>query len=105
MEKNRNFGKLDESGNVEYAPLPLVIDGENFWTNEAETYMGQGFLPIIRTEKPIEEGFCFSEYFEEEEGSLVQKWKKHEAVDIFSGYELLDIITEGVKANENPDES
>lgn len=96
MEKNRNFGKLDESGNIEYAPLPLVIDGENFWTNDPEKHLAQGYYPVIRTDKPVEEGFFFAEYFEFEEGNIIQYWKRYEEKNFFSGYELLDIITEGV---------
>ena len=34
---NKSFGKL-ENGALYYAPLPLVINGENIWTNIEKIY-------------------------------------------------------------------
>ena len=80
-KKNRNFGRVDESGNIEYAPLPLVVDGVNVWTNIAETYLKEGFYPIELTESPVKEGFFFTPYWEIENEKCVQKWAEHAKIE------------------------
>ena len=97
---NFDFGKLDESKNIEYAPIPLVVNDENIWTNVPETYIGCGYYPVRYTEMPEKEDFYYIPYYELENNEIVQKWEEHELPepDATDGYELLDIITEGVKA-------
>ena len=43
---NKNFGRLDENGNIEYAPVPLIIEEKKFWTNIPEKYLECGVYPI-----------------------------------------------------------
>lgn len=73
---NKNFGRLDENGNVEYAPVPLIIDGKKVWTNIPEKYLECGFYPIVRTEMPEKEGSYFASVWAFENGKIVQKWEE-----------------------------
>lgn len=74
---NRRFGKTDGGRNVEYAPLPLVIVGVNVWTNVPETYISEGYYPIVNTDMPEKEGCYFTSYYEQEGEVIVQKWEEH----------------------------
>lgn len=76
MKFNRNFAKL-ENGVLTYAPVPLVIDGENVWTNDETIYLEQGYYKVVRTEVPVNEGFYYTEYWEIEGDEIVQKWEEH----------------------------
>lgn len=76
-EYNYNFGKLDENGNIEFAPLPLPVNG-NTWTNDPEIYFSCGFFPIQNTEPPVKEGFYYTSFYVLENDVIVQKWEEHE---------------------------
>lgn len=78
MANNYRFAKLNESGGLEYAPLPLVINGENVWTNIEGTYNEQGYNLIERTDTPIKEGYYYTDYWELENNKIVQRWEEHE---------------------------
>lgn len=78
MAYNYKFAKLDESGALEYAPVPLVIDGKNVWTNEEAKYNLLGFYKIVYTETPEKEGYYYTSFYELEENKLVEKWEEHE---------------------------
>ena len=79
MANNFKFAKLNESGALEYAPLPLVIDGENVWTNIEAEYNKLGFYEITRTEMPEKEGYYYTAFWELSENKIVQRWQEHEA--------------------------
>lgn len=78
MAYNYNFAKLNESGGLEYAPIPLVIDGVNVWTNEEAKYNSLGFYEIVHTESPTKEGYYYTEYWALAENKIVQRWEEHE---------------------------
>lgn len=78
MRYNYKFAKINESGGLEYAPLPLVIDGVNVWTNIEAEYNALGFYEIRRTEMPEKEGFYYTDFWELAENKIVQRWEEHE---------------------------
>ena len=95
MRYNYKFARINESGGLEYAPLPLVINGENVWTNIEAEYNALGFYEIKRTEMPEKEGFYYTDfwelaemlkkegyyytdYWELSDNKIVQKWEEHE---------------------------
>ena len=79
MRNNFKFARINESGGLEYAPLPLVIDGVNVWTNIEAEYNALGFYEIKRTEMPEKEGFYYTAFWELENNKIVQRWEEHEA--------------------------
>ena len=79
MTYNYRYAKLNESGGLEYAPLPLVINGENVWTNIEAEYNALGFYEIKRTEMPEKEGYYYTVFWELAENKIVQRWEEHEA--------------------------
>ena len=100
---NRNFGKLDEGGNILYAPVPLPVDG-NVWTNSPEIHLKCGYYPVVRTDNAGREGYYYSSYFEFEDGVILQKWTEHEIppeempVETVTEAELQAAIREGVNS-------
>lgn len=78
MAYNFKYAKLNESGGLEYAPFPLVINGENVWTNIEAEYNALGFYEIKRTEMPEKEGYYYTDYLELENNKIVQRWEEHE---------------------------
>ena len=79
MSYNYKFAKIKEDGALEYAPLPLVINGVNVWTNEEAKYNALGFYEITRTEMPEKEGYYYTVFWELENNKIVQRWEEHEA--------------------------
>ena len=79
MTNNFKYAKLNESGALEYAPLPLVINGEKVWTNIEGTYNEQGYYLIERTDTPIKEGYYYTDYWELSDNKIVQRWQEHES--------------------------
>lgn len=78
MAYNYKYAKIKEDGALEYAPLPLVIDGKNVWTNIEAEYNALGFYEITRTEMPEKEGFYYTDFWELAENKIVQRWQEHE---------------------------
>ena len=78
MRYNWKFAKIKEDGGLEYAPLPLVINGENVWTNIESEYNALGFYEITRTEMPEKEGYYYTDFWELAENKIVQRWEEHE---------------------------
>lgn len=78
MAYNFKFAKIKEDGALEYAPLPLVINGVNVWTNIEAEYNKLGFYEITRTEMPEKEGFYYTDFWELAENKIVQRWEEHE---------------------------
>ena len=78
MKRNYKYGKL-ENGALVYAPNKLVIGTEQIFNAPAEIYKKQGYLPIVNTEPPEdEEGFYYSPFYAEVDGSIVKQWEKVE---------------------------
>ena len=78
MEYNYKYAKIKEDGAIEYAPLPLVINGENVWTNIEAEYNALGFYEIKRTEMPEKEGYYYTDFWELADNKIVQRWQEHE---------------------------
>ena len=79
MEKHSvNFAKIDENGEILYAPLMLIIGGVKTWTNIAKIYLDRGYYPVEYSEEPKKEGFFYTSKWELVDGKCVQKWEEHE---------------------------
>lgn len=78
MAYNYKYAKIKEDGALEYAPLPLVINGKNVWTNIEAEYNALGFYEITRTAIPEKEGYYYTDFWELAENKIVQRWQEHE---------------------------
>lgn len=89
------FGRV-VNGAVQYAPKPLVINGQRMWTNNATIYHQNGWFTVRRTPMPTKEGFYYTEYWEEDEEGyeVVQRWREHEIVEPEPSE--IDMLTERV---------
>lgn len=70
------FAKL-ENDTLVYAELPLVIDGQNVWTNDASVMLTQGFYPVVRSEMPTKDGYYYTESWAVVDNELVNTWTEH----------------------------
>ena len=99
---NRNFGRPDENGNIEYAPIPLVIGEKNIWTNVPDTHHILGYYLVESTDAPSNEGFYYTPYWVLEEDKCVQKWEEHEVIlEPEAGYVSEESIQAAIKEGVN----
>lgn len=92
--KNMQFGKLVD-GAVQYAPMPLVIDGRKVFTNREDIYLAQGYKKIVRTAEPEPvEGFVWTFQWVESDTEISMVWEKIEIVpDENDPTNIIDILT------------
>lgn len=78
MKRNTNYGTLNQDGTIEYAPIPLNINGVDTWTNQRLDYIGEGYCDIVRTEQPEEEGYYYTSAWEQTNSfTITETWTKH----------------------------
>lgn len=78
MKYNYKYGRLDDN-TLCYAPNKLIINGEQVFNASADIYKECGYLPIVNTEAPeATEEYYYVPYYEEENETIVQKWRKEE---------------------------
>lgn len=92
----QRYGKLIDGG-IEYATIPIMVDGVETWTNDPAVYASIGYLPIAYTDKPKTEGYWYEVSYVERNGVIVREWIAHEipVTDEISDAEALAIITGG----------
>ena len=73
---NINYGKLID-GRIQYAPVPMNIDGADTWTNDESVFASQGFLPVVNTEEPVRDGYFYTSSWNEMKGRIVKVWNEH----------------------------
>ena len=82
MEFNKNFAKSPDGVLLEFAPREFDFSGVHYnATNSEEIYRELGYLRLVLSKVPEKEGFYYTDFYEEEENLLVQKWKEHEISD------------------------
>lgn len=50
--ENKNFGRASLNFTIAYAPTPLIIGGEEVYTNDPAVYHEQGWFDVVITDKP-----------------------------------------------------
>lgn len=97
---NTNYGKLVD-GALVYANTPITINDIPTWTNDPAIYAAEGYLPVVRSDMPKQDGYWYEMTYVEQDGAIVQTWIEHEIpvpepTDEISDSEALAIITGGV---------
>lgn len=87
------YAKL-ENGRIQYAPNPILIDGNVVGNPGAEVYVGLGYKPVEYVEPPQEpEGYGVAMSWMETDSAIVQAWTLVEMpVEDPTSDELLEII-------------
>ena len=67
------YGKLTD-GRLITAPKMLVIGSTKVWNATAEQYAAQGWLPVVYTDAPEQDGYYAESGWAEEDGRIVQEW-------------------------------
>ena len=93
---NTNYGKLVD-GALVYANTPIMVGDTLVWTNDPAIYAAEGYLPVVRTDMPQQDGYWYDLTWVEQDGAIVQTWVEHEIpqTDEISDSEALEIITGG----------
>jgi len=73
MLYNYNYGKLSSIGYLTYAPKNIQVEGTWYIPATEEQLINQGYLPIIDTPYPSEEG-NYSASWEIQDGQIVKVW-------------------------------
>lgn len=66
---------------------PIIIDGQDTFTNDDAVMLSQGYRPVIFTDPPAQDGFYATSAWAETTDAITQVWTLHEATP--------DPITEG----------
>ncbi len=66
------------NGRAVPAPSPLVIDGVKHWTNIAAVYLSQGYKQFIYTNRPVRDGYYYTEIWSDDDATATQGWEKRE---------------------------
>lgn len=79
---NYNFGRPHtdaETGDkgIEYAPKPLIIDGQKVYTNDEHLYNQQGWYKVVETARPTREGYYYTPYWEIVDNTCEEQWEEH----------------------------
>lgn len=73
MKYNYKYGKLEDT--LYYAPNKLIIEAEQVFNADAETYLAFGYYPIIETEEPAPvEGYYYEPYYIQTETAIELRW-------------------------------
>lgn len=78
MKTNENFGKLDLSGDIEYAPAAFNTAGHDYLHPTSADYAAAGFMPVVDEypETPPPEGCIWErDGWELNGGSIKRRWK------------------------------
>ena len=67
------YAKLTD-GNLTIAPKMLTIGDNHVWNAPAEQYAAQGWLPVVYTDAPEQDGYYAESGWAEEDGHIVQEW-------------------------------
>lgn len=67
------YGKLTD-GRLITAPKMLVIGDTHVWNATAEQYAAQGWLPVVYTDAPEQDGYYAESGWAEEDGHIMQEW-------------------------------
>lgn len=79
-KENRDFGKLID-GQLQYAPMPLKINGVSVYTNVRNTYFKEGYSAIVRTEMPSKEGYYYTSSWQQTDSrTITEVWEEHSEV-------------------------
>lgn len=62
------------NGNLTIAPKMLTVGSTNVWNASDEQYAAQGWLPVVYTDAPEQDGYYAESGWAEEDGRIVQEW-------------------------------
>ena len=105
MKTNENFGKLDLSGNIEYAPAAFNYMRHDYLHPTIAEYLSAGFLPVIdeypETQAP--DGYIWQhDGWEIVDETITRKWKTAENTNTpiarqFSKFKIVAALKEAGK--------
>lgn len=75
------YAKLIKPTQLEYAPKSVTYNGRFIINPPPDILIDLGYLPVIKSDTPIEDNHYFTPFYEIEENQILQKWERHEIAE------------------------
>ena len=72
------YAKLIKPTQLEYAPKSVTYYSRFIINPPPEIIADLGYLPIVKTDMPVEDNCYFTPFYEIEDNQILQKWERHE---------------------------
>ena len=72
------YAKLINSTQIVYAPKTVTHNGRFIINPPPDILIDLGYLPIIKSDMPVEDNCYFTPLYEIENNQILQKWERHE---------------------------
>lgn len=92
------YGKLIDN-RLQIAPNPVVIDDKTIANPTADILSQQGYLPVVTTNPPNNDGCYYTPIYSEHDGKICQEWEEHKL-----GEENDEIAQIKKQVNENAEQ-
>lgn len=101
---NINYGKFIDTY-PQYLRMPIqltaditingVVHPSGSWlsTDDEDAILKMGYKPIVNTEPPANEGFYYTEKWEETDTAITKIWEEHEMPVYDNPNDIIDILT------------
>lgn len=72
------YAKLINLTQLEHAPKSVTYNGRFIINPPPEILTDLGYLPIIKSDTPVEDNCYFTPFYEIEDNQILQKWERYE---------------------------
>lgn len=72
------YAKFINANQIEYAKKSVTYNGKFIINPPPEILTDLGYLPIIKSDTPIEDNCYYTPYYEVKDNQILQKWERHE---------------------------
>lgn len=72
------YAKFINATQIEYAPKSVTHNSRFIINPLPEILTDLGYLPIIKSDTPIEDNCYYTPYYEVKDNQILQKWERHE---------------------------
>ena len=91
------YAKLTESGELDVAPNPLVMEASRICNPTAAQYAAAGYLPVRLADKPIApEGKRYVPVYTMGDGEIIQSWTLEDWENKVTMADVLKAIERGL---------
>lgn len=75
------YAKFINATQIEYAKKSVKYNGKFIINPPPEILTNLGYLPVIKSDTPIEDNHYFTPFYEIENNQILQKWERHEIAE------------------------
>lgn len=91
-----SYAKLINNDILQFAPNPILVDGNYVGNPPGSIYEVEGYKPVVYTDPPtVEPGYIAVPGWDEEEDEIVQVWSIEEEPDEVDDARAMEILFGG----------